>query len=145
MRAYRGPIKLDITVGYDILATLAKHFKTSVPLLEFIPTAAKRTGVYYRSHELIQLHIPADWINTLLHEYAHHLNGVRNYNGHGHGKDFAELLYRVVHFYYNGDIHRYTWESEYKSLRRIPFKMAIREKRLRDKLKRLEKELERLT
>ena len=146
MRAYRGTPARDITVGYGILATLSKHFKTSVPLLEFEPGFRKRSGVYFSWWELIQIHVDRDWINTLLHEFTHHLKWVNyKHSGPSHGKVFGELLYQVVYFYYGGDVHRYSWECEYKFLRPIPHRMAIRERKLREKLQRLEKELERLT
>jgi len=113
--------EMSVKNGYKILSELSSHFGTSTPLLEFkIRKKARRQGVYRRVLDrevgYITIHMDGDWVNTLLHEYAHHLDFCTHGVTH-HTKTFAWCLYQIVKVYYGPYTGLYTWDVERKIVR----------------------------
>ncbi len=74
---------------------------------------------YYTTPPVISLRIRGFTIDTVLHEFAHHLQSLKYGDARGeiplemevHGKEFLEELWRVTSHYY-GDAEKYCWGTE---------------------------------
>jgi len=87
-----------------LLRKLCRHFKTPRPIIQCLP--GKWGGGTYRAVDMsIELRYPYHF-DTVLHEFAHHLNYCRN-NVHGHGCQFKRELKQV-----------HTWAKRYLPLTR---------------------------
>src|SRR5258708_5287487 len=106
-----------------ILAELAHYFGIPKPKLSWSNRAT--VGRAWMLHNKIALG-PKCWrgaTNSLLHEFAHILQGRRLFAGKqmhngsiGHGQDFITALFDTVEYYFKGDQTRYGWLSEYRSI-----------------------------
>ena len=86
-------------------------------------TDRSRNGTYYVGEAVIAIG-PACWrgaLSVFIHEYAHHVNhalGVEmsDFTVRSHGPQFREALEMVAAMVL-GDARRYTWHTEYRSIR----------------------------
>lgn len=81
-----------------LLRKLSRHFKTPVPYLRLYGWSGG--GRYWALRHRITLSRPVAF-DTLLHEFAHHLNFIRN-RENGHRRSFKRELKRT-----------YTWARRY--------------------------------
>ena len=109
---------------------LARHFHVRPAKLNFI--TGKRS--WYRTKRKT-IDIGTGWKNhfsheeSLLHEFAHHLESCRNNNAQAekatfHGAFFVRCLVEVTDHYY-GDRTLYSWDKEYKQVQRIYYDRHI--------------------
>ncbi len=117
------------------LAKLALNFGIPKPRLSW--TNQAKNGRAWNIHNRIALG-PRCWrgtTNSLLHEFAHILSWQRQRQAlraagfatpnvvFGHGRHFIDTLIDVVEFWFQGDLSKYGWFSEYRSIARFASKM----------------------
>ena len=100
------------------LAKLVRHFKTSK--VDLIWSERMKNGIYNDRPITRRPRItigPKSWRglkSALVHEFAHHLAGLKAKPIHG--KDFQRSLMRVVNYCYE-DPKAYPWASEYERVK----------------------------
>ncbi len=119
----------------EIVDRLSGHLKVRTPRLQWVSWS--RNGRYSMFYGRIQAG-PNCWrgaVAALLHEFAHHLDYVRNgcqvhsdKNGNRwqeyHSRRFIHSLADVVEAHY-GDLSHYPWETEYRSIRNFAVSQGI--------------------
>jgi hypothetical protein len=88
----------------------AKVFGVPVPTVK---VRQKRTGNYRKARMVISVP-PNAHKDSLVHEFAHHLDHVL-YNGKGHGASFRISLVQAATVAY-GRAERYSWAREYANV-----------------------------
>ena len=106
----------------EMIALLAAEFKIGEPRLVFTKST---NGSYFPGAHRIKIGLKS-WRgieNLVLHEFAHALSNTRygiikisKYRTEWHGSRFAQCLIEIVDAWY-GDQSKYSWNTEYKSLR----------------------------
>ena len=88
----------------------ARHFKVPVPLVQ---VRIRRGGWY--SPTKMRISVPPNaYRDSLVHEFAHHLDHVL-YSGHGHGPTFRISLVQAATVAY-GRAETYNWDREYATV-----------------------------
>lgn len=132
----RGDEKIELVSALMILRILSAKYKIPVPHLHWHQTATrgkyhwmgKRIGGKTHREPVITVG-PECWrgtMHSLIHEFAHHMQHHdpdpdlppkrRTSNWH-HGPRFAACLRKLVHFWYDGNLRAYGWDTEYRCLR----------------------------
>ena len=110
---------MTLRQAQQIVSTLAKQFKVSEPKVQFkrrykgYPASRSDYDIASATINLASWDVPVD---TVLHEFAHHLCQLTSYDAHK--EDFFFTLILIIDFYYTGDLTKYRWKHEYKILQR---------------------------
>jgi hypothetical protein len=88
-------IKITRTEAESYLRKFSRHFKTPVPNL--VGGKWYGGGTYYHYKQEVKVKLSAIHLNTIIHEYAHHLNWMQ-FKQNGHRKSFKRCLKRVYSF-----------------------------------------------
>jgi putative metallohydrolase (TIGR04338 family) len=99
---------------------LAAEFNVAPPKV-VIGGRRKKGAAYYPGFKTIYIPFQGTWRGTehsMLHEFAHHLTDAKTdwRLTRPHGREFIECL-RVVVLAWFGDLDKYNWKTEYKSIR----------------------------
>ena len=107
---------LNLLEAQKIINDLSEYFEIYPPSVRWKrrKNPLDTRSWYYASKHVISLDLTANH-GTVLHEFAHALQDARGDN-QGHGHSFRQALLDVVVYYYDGNIDRYPWKWDYKSI-----------------------------
>ncbi len=109
IRNWGGHGTITIEQARPLLDTLVKHFGVRSVQLEQNRRLQQWAGWYRKRGTeatyftpLIEVKNAEPQLKTVLHEFAHHLDAMRNdYDGKGHGGSYTQAMLDVIEFYFD--------------------------------------------